>query len=235
MSAPSKPSTEYYVAQKSRLLKTLDKSMKYIRKTLTSHYGTDFAHQIVAEARQEFEHLLPELPYIGGKKNRLTRNLVFSAAALALYRALKAHGKTVKETGKILYDAVEAEAATMSRLKRWLVQRLIWSRYMKNKLKKMCLESQQRVYPENWVAFYIEGDNDTFDIGIDYTECAICKFLHQQDADELTPYLCLLDFPMSKARGTGLVRTTTLAEGGKRCDFRLKRGREVTQGRPQTP
>ena len=229
MSDPKLP-TEYYVAQKSRLLKALDKSLKYIRQTLTSHYGTAFADQIVAEAQQEFEQLLPELPYIGGKKNRLTMILVFSAGALALYRVLKAHGKTVKETGKILYDAIEAQAATTSRLKGWMLQRLTWSRYMKNKLKKMCLESQQRLYPENWVAYYIEGDNDTFDIGIDYTECAICKFFHKHGADELTPYLCLLDFPMSKANGTGLVRTTTLAEGGNRCDFRFKRGREVTQG-----
>lgn len=225
--------TEYYVAQKSRLLKTLNKSMQHIRQTLTSHDGTAFAHQIVAAARQEFEQLLPGLPYIGGKKNPLTRNLVLAVAALALYRALKAQGKTVKEIGKILYESTEAEAATMSRLRRWLLQRLIWSHYTKNKLKNLCLDSQQRVYPENWVAYYIEGDNDTFDFGIDYTECAICKFLHKQGADELAPYLCLLDFPMSKAKGTGLMRTTTLADGGDRCDFRFKRGRQVTQGWPQ--
>ena len=231
MPDPSKPPTEYYVAQKSHLLKTLDKSMKHVQQTLIAHYGTDVAHQIAAETRQEFEQLLPQIPYIGGKKNRLTMNLVLSAAALALYRVMKAHGKPVKETGKILYNATEAEATTTSRPKNWLIRRLMWSRFMKNKLKKLCLESQQRVYPENWVAYYVEGDNDTFDFGIDYTECAICKFLHKQDADELTPYLCLLDFPMSKANGTGLVRTTTLAEGGTRCDFRLKRDREVTQGR----
>lgn len=47
---------------------------------------------------------------------------------------------------------------------------------------------------------------------------------------ELAPYPCRIDFPTARAEGTGLERTTTLASGGKVCDFRYKQGREVTRG-----
>jgi len=43
----------------------------------------------------------------------------------------------------------------------------------------------------------------------------------------LTPYLCLGDFPASQAYDSGLVRITTLARGGPRCDFRFKKGRPI--------
>jgi hypothetical protein len=44
--------------------------------------------------------------------------------------------------------------------------------------------------------------------------------------------MCLTDFAVSKALGMGLIRTTTIAEGGVKCDFRYKRGRETMQSRP---
>jgi hypothetical protein len=51
----------------------------------------------VAEARQEYKSLIPQLPYIDGKYNPHTRLIVASAMFLALYKALKRHGKPVEE------------------------------------------------------------------------------------------------------------------------------------------
>jgi hypothetical protein len=83
-----------------------------------------------------------------------------------------------------------------------------------------------------WVWSFVEGDGAEFDFGTDITECAIKKFLCAQGADELTPYLCRIDFAVSRAFGMGLSRTMTIAEGGEKCDFRYKRGRETKQGWP---
>jgi len=58
---------------------------------------------------------------------------------------------------------------------------------------------------------------------VDYTECAICKFFAAQDAAELTPTICALDFDVNAALEIDLQRTTTLAEGGPKCDFRFSR------------
>ena len=38
------------------------------------------------------------------------------------------------------------------------------------------------------------------------------------------PYHCAADMLYSDKLGWGLIRTQTLAEGAKRCDFRFKRG-----------
>jgi hypothetical protein len=75
----------------------------------------------------------------------------------------------------------------------------------------------------DWVYSVAEGDGQAFDWGIDQVECGILKFYAAQDAEDLTRYVCALDFIASDYFGWGLVRTSTLAEGGQRCDFRFKR------------
>ena len=48
-----------------------------------------------------------------------------------------------------------------------------------------------------------------------------------EGAPELAPYLCLIDILYSEKFGWGLMRTTTLADGDERCDFRFKKGGET--------
>jgi hypothetical protein len=50
------------------------------------------------------------------------------------------------------------------------------------------------------------------------------KFLQQQGAPELGPYLCAADLVYSEMLDWGLIRTQTLAEGADKCDFRFKKG-----------
>lgn len=226
---------DYYTSRKPHLLKDFDNMIKRVRKVLASYFGDDLADIIIEEARQEFEALIPELPYIGGKKNPLEENPVGSAYCLALYRVLKNHGKTVEEAGKIVYETGEEylrSSSIFSKLKLRVLSRLMFTKLGKYLIKRWAAESQKRRYPGDWVYTYVEGDGKEFDFGIDYTECGICKFFHAQGADEFMPFMCLLDFPHSKASSSGLVRTMTLAEGAEKCDFRFKRSREVKQGWP---
>ena len=220
---------DYYVAQRAKLLRDFDNFAKHGSKILVSHYGDELAGSILQEARVEYEALIPYIPYVGGKKNVLTTNLIQSAWALALFRVLKLRGKTAEETGKICYEMVEAQLYSHPRFLLTLVGRWYFARH-RSSMKKGAGESQRRLYPEDWVWSFVQGDGKEFDFGYDMAECAICKFFHAQGADELTPYLCRTDFAVSKALGTGLIRTTTIAEGGEKCDFRYRRGRETKQG-----
>lgn len=220
----------YYTSQKPRLLKDFDKFMgKYGRKVLSSKLGDDLGDIVLKEARKEFESLIPKLPYIGGKKNPCTMYLIQSAWALALYRALKNHGKTLEEAGKMVYDAVDLQIHSYPKF----LLRLV-GRWQMNKctLRRQAAEAQKRTYPQDWVGSFVEGDGREFDFGIDFMECGVSKFLSTEGADEFAPYLCLTDFPVSEAMGTGLVRTMTIGEGAEKCDFRYKRGRPVRQGWP---
>jgi hypothetical protein len=224
---------DYYVAQKSKLLRDFDESSgKLGRRILASHFGDDLTDTILKEAYHEYEALIPKLPYVGGEKNIWTRNLIGSTQFLALYRAMKIHGKTAEEAGRISYEIVEALLYSQPVSSRRLSGRRSFMKSFLNELKKQAEESQKRLYPEDWVWSFVEGDGKEFDYGTDITDCAIAKFFHAQGADELAPYMCLIDFAFSKALGLGLVRTMAIAEGGEKCDFRYKRGRATRQGWP---
>ena len=223
-------SDDYYVAQKSKLLRDFDKNKKHAGRILASHYG-DLADAIWNEAHREYEDLIPKIPYIGGRKNPIQAYLIQSTWALALFRALKNRGRTAEETGNICYEMIEAQLYSYPRLLRNLFGRWYFRRYRLS-MEKGAAESQKRPYPENSLWRFVQGDGKEFDFGMDMRECAICKFFHAQGADELTPYMCLTDFAVSKALSMGLVRASTIAEGGEKCDFRYKHGRETIQSRP---
>jgi hypothetical protein len=196
------------------------------REVLAVRFGDDLAETIHTETWQEYQSLLPEVPYIGGEKNLNSGNLLASAYTLAVYRVLQAHGQTTEEVGQVTYEAYEA-ASGLPGWVRAVVGRLQYGKKDQEQWRAQAAESQKRQYPGDWVFTFVEGDGEEFDYGLDFTECGICKFYHAQEADELTPYLCLMDSVVSKAFGRGLVRHKTLAEGADVCDFRYKAGRET--------
>ncbi len=73
----------------------------------------------------------------------------------------------------------------------------------------------------------VDGDGRDFEWGLDYTECAIVKYLSREGAPEIAPYGCWVDYPAYAAMGVKLIRTETIAQGGQRCDFRFSRGQPV--------
>jgi hypothetical protein len=225
--APAAPaSANYYVANKTRIIQDLDPILRQMRKLTAQSHGEALAAAVASETMAEFERLLPQLPYIGGDRNTLTDTLIHSTGALAFYRVMKTHSQPVQEIGRLLYRTIESMALQSSTLS-GLNGQMAGSKAPQNQFKRMAEASQKRLYPDDWVLAFVEGDGKTFDFGVDYTECGLCKFNHAQDADELTPFLCLGDFPVSQVYDTGLVRTTTIARGGSRCDFRFKGGRPI--------
>jgi hypothetical protein len=217
----------HYLSKKSELLKGHDKGTKSLRKLLAPHFDDDHTNTILMEAHQEFESIIPEIPYIGGDENFNTKNLIMASSLLATYRVLKAHGKSVEEIGKIIYEMCEAMVDYPTFIL-GLIGRLRYGKGYEEKLKQWATESQKRRYPGDWVSEFVEGEGREFDYGFDVTECGILKFFHAQGADEIVPYICVsMDGVFSKAFNRGLVRTMTLAEGYDRCDFRYKRGRET--------
>jgi hypothetical protein len=216
---------DYYVSRKRKLLKEFDKTLERVRGLFVSCYGKD-SEAMLHEARQEYEALIPQLPYIGGKQP-FTQFLISTAWFLSMYRVLKRRGETVEEVGQFLYQASEAYLQAHPRFLRRFVGFMTFSPRYLRRVKKRALESHERQYPGDYVYDYVAGDGETFDYGVDYVECGSVKFLTQQGAPELAPYICPVDILYSEALGWGLQRTMTLAEGAERCDFRFKQGGET--------
>jgi hypothetical protein len=186
------------------------------------------AEDVVKETIQRFEALLPDIPYIGGDENILTENLYLSAAMLAMYQSLKAQGKSVEETARLIY--LGTSKLYNSFPFRLLLRRQgsgLFSQKRIDQRKKDAAVSRQRRFPGDWVFEIIEGDGVSFQFGVDYAECGIIKYLNQQGAPELAPYLCWLDYPMCAVMRVKLVRTETIAQGCEKCNFRFSRGPAV--------
>jgi len=204
-----------------RLAGKFDRMLKRSGDGLNARFGEEEAGAMRREMLDEYRRLILEVPSIGGRKNMLSGTLIGTAQPLAVFRVVIRHGGTAEETGGLLRREIETQLGRIPRALRHAMGRYRFSRLKIRQFERAARRSQTRRYPDDWVFEVVEGDGETFDTGVDHIECGIVKFLHAHDADELTPYICDLDYVLAEAMGYGLRRTKTLAWGCDRCDFRL--------------
>lgn len=218
----------WYLQHKSRIMREARLAIRHFRKLFVKVYGKEAGEAIAKDTMQRFEALLPDIPYIGGNENRLTASLYMTAAMLAMYQALRARGESAEGAARLIYlGAASFYGSFPTRLLLRWQGRKQFSRKRIEQRRRDAAVSQRRRYPDDWVFDFVEGDERTFEWGLDYTECGVVKYLRRQGAPELVPYLCWLDYPIFAASRVKLVRTETLAQGCQRCDFRFSRGQPV--------
>ena len=196
------------------------------QKVFSARFGDDLSATLIVETKQAYEDLRPKIPYTGGKENMFTEWLDYGAYYLAMHQVLSARGHDIDDVGTLIFKTYKM----MADYPKWFLSIVGCLKYGKNyeeKLKDAAAASQQRKYPGDFVSSFIEGDDKTFDYGLDITECGICKLYSAHGAQRLSRYMCLSDYVISKAFNRGLVRYTTIAEGAEKCDFRFKKGRET--------
>jgi len=231
--------------QTEKLVAGLDGYLERLADDLIARFGEETAAVMWGEILEEYRRLIPEVPYVGGWRDSHSGHLTLTARALALHRVVIRHGGSVEDSGWLLHRMMETEMERIPRLIRHGYGRFRFTRLGKWWEEAGARKSQAREYPGDWVSERIEGDGETFDFGIDHTECGNVKYLNAQDADELTPYICNLEYVTIKAMGFGVQRTKTLAWGCDRCDFRFSKNgvtsapwppefTERTCGEPQT-
>jgi hypothetical protein len=229
---PQPNHNEYYLKQKDKLLKGHRKMMAIGKPLMTARYGAETAVSIIAGSTTEFEQLIPQIPYIGGKENSLTDTMIQISSLLALYRVLKRHGRSVAEIGELTYEMAQAWVDRYPKFVRHLIGRFYMSGFNRRRQQEKALISQEHEHPENFVTEFVAGDGDSFDWGINYLECGIVKFFARQGAEDLTPYMCQIDYLLFPAMGIGLQRTGTIGQGCTHCDFRFKTGGQTPPAWP---
>ncbi len=217
------PAVNYYMRRREQLLRQFDSYTKRVRPVLVRYLGKGNVETMMRETRAEYRNLIPQLPDIGGKQP-FTQFLVFTGLWLALYRVARLRGKSVEQVGELIYEICRAFLRGYPVFLTRLMGGVSFSPSYLQKLRKRAAESWRSRSADDYVYNFIEGDGEKFDYGVDYFQCAGCKFLTSQGAPELAPYLCPVDILYSEALGWGLQRTMTLAEGASRCDFRFKKG-----------
>ena len=228
-----------------KLVHGLDQSLDRLADELVARFGEETAAAMRTGILEEYRRLIPGVPYLGGRRDGHSSNLTLTSRALALHLVVLRHGGTVEDSGWLLRRMMETYMERIPRLLRHGYGRFRFTRLGKWQEDAAARKSQAREYPGDWVYERFDGDGETFDFGVDNTECGNVKYLNAQDADELCPYICDLEYVVTKAMGIGVERTKTLAWGCDRCDFRFsKHGvtsapwppefTERTCGEPQT-
>jgi len=224
----------YYNARKEKLLKDFDRTSALIKNSLVARYGQEFASTLQREVRQEYEKLIPEIPYIKGLRARaLNTFLLISVQELAVYKAMMKHGKPPGEVWELCHEALRFRLAEVPQWKRWLLRRFMFSRLVRKIVARRARQKQKGRFGDFEIEYLI-GDGDEFDFGVNYLQCGNITLVKGHGGEEFAPYVCMSDIALSDAMGWGLIRTETLADGCPHCDFRFKE-RAATQISSKTP
>jgi len=221
--------SHYYLKNRVALTTAFRQVLEGVSAFLEPEFGKEATKKILADALKRFEKLVSYLPDVGGEKNWDAQYLPIAAWCVALYEPLKECGKSAEYVGRLLYDLRKYELTNTPAQLLKKEGEAFFTAEAREKMRKWAAWTQKREYPANWVARFIEGEGTAFDFGYDYSECAIVKYFSSQGVSELAPYFCLNDFTQSQALGTGLRRSKTIAQGDGVCNFRYKKGRQVTQ------
>jgi hypothetical protein len=216
-------------AEQRRRAAVFDSMRDGIAQCLVPRLGKDAAQATALACAARFAELLPRLPDIGGAANRNQEYLVQAAWLIAMSKAVKAAGLAAADAGRVLYDLYGQELAATPEKDLRARGAAYFSPDSYAALRAWAAATRQRRYPGDWVATAVFGNGEDFDVGHDYAQCGALLLFRAHGEADAAPYFCLNDFLLSRSEGTGLRRVHTLAQGDPLCDFRYKRGREVTQ------
>jgi hypothetical protein len=225
--------TAYYLQKKAMIMRGFDLTVSLQKRSLAPRFDGAKIDGWLAQSRAMLESLIPQFPYIGGAENEFTKYLVRPSMLIPLVRILRDEGVPARQVGQIIYEMVAVGYDFIPAPLRWWQARVCFSEKKKAQWRRTARQTQSRRYPGDWVCKYVEGDGETFEYGLDVTECGLLKFWHAQGVKEFVPYLCLTDWALWQSLGIEVKRTQTLANGGDCCDYRyIGRSKDVSGGWP---
>ena len=222
----------YYIKNKGKILKKFDKILRSTIQTVESYFEPSEMDKLRNKIRKEFEQILPDLPFVGSDENKYTFNLIGCGFMLAIIKVLEAEGLNQEKIGKIIYDGRELMVESFSKLMKWIIRKVFFSKYFFKKLKKNAERIEERKNPDDWVIEVFEGNGNGFDFGYNIHECAICKYYTKMGYERYMPYLCISDFATYRCLGIGFMRNQAIGHGASKCDFRYKKGYQTPSGWP---
>lgn len=96
--------TNYYVSNSEKFTTGFEKTLKAAESYLKTKYRDETAQEICKSARNEFTHLLPDLPYIGGDKHTGTKWMLLSGHWVAFLRPMRDKGYSTQSAAQMMYD-----------------------------------------------------------------------------------------------------------------------------------
>jgi len=223
--------SEYYIRREKFLMRGFDWISKRMGRRLEFHYGADFADETISATREEFQRIIPQLPYIGGIRNVFTPVIVVNGWMVALHRAMRLRGKSTEDVVHICCEVSDDFfAAVPSRLLRF-IGRLAFTPISRWFFKRQAARSQDRRYDEDFV-YEVKANGSDYDLALVFSECAVNKFYDAQGEEELKPYCNFFDVTYSRFMGMGVNANDSIGAGCKYCNMRFNRDVPTTIPEP---
>ncbi|MHA2128271.1 MAG: L-2-amino-thiazoline-4-carboxylic acid hydrolase [Promethearchaeota archaeon] len=232
---PIKVISDFYIKKKQILIAQFENYLQIVKELLKKKFSDPKAEELINQMRKEYESIIPEIPYIGGRKNVFTNVLIDKVSTLAIIRILEKEGYSFREIGEFNNQYAE----NIFQIRKDSIEKVgqdpLAQSFDKGAIalfKKYCINSLKKDYPDDWVMEFVEGDGMNFDYGFNISECGILKAYKKLGAEKYVPFLCLYDLAMAHTMGFGLNRTQTLANGAPKCDHRYLRSGKTSRAWP---
>jgi hypothetical protein len=214
----------FYVRKKSKFMTSFDERLTVVNEELHKKFDTKKSEELINQMKAEFEKILPDIPYIGGQKNPTTLVLVKCISDLVIFRILERASFSFREIGEFHYNYVIADhklrKEALEKAGRDPTQYPFDPVYMDYQ-KKLTEETQLKLYPNDWVMDFVEGDGKTFEWGWNIHECGVQKAYIKLGAEKYLPFICLGDYYEAEGLGFGFSRDQTLGFGAPLCTHRF--------------
>lgn len=217
----------YYAKRKPVIIATFEEALRAsaaLFDSLVPQHPIDMLKPLVLA---ELDRMLLTLPYVGGETGRMTPFFEQAASFFALGRVLRRLGVSMEVTASLMRQTFLSKLQGISQTQRLELGRQWLSEDNKAYLRVAALASDAGKSTGDFVYQFVEPgqteSGQTFEFGLDYSECGFCKLCKANGDEELLPVMCSIDKEIYAIRGVELFRSTTLASGANRCDFRFRR------------
>ena len=205
----------------------MDDYKKYFAISIKENYPGDF-NKIIATINDYFKIISIDTGFASTSSNPIDKRLDFSSYFLALIKTLDEKGESFDDIRKICLEIVTEYVRPKNKfqqlLKRLpvLITNTLLAAVIINAFNKRINHNPN---PAGFVANIITDKAETYGLGygFDILECGICKLFAKHNYNKYASILCEVDEITSGFAGLKLIRTGTIANGAKKCDFRFKK------------
>lgn len=198
---------------------------KYFTKAIHRRFPIDAA-DVVAQVDGQFAQIHPHVAFAATSINPMDKRLGFSAYFLALIQTLEGRGLGFDEIKDIClaitYDFVTPKNAVQAWFKK-LPVKLLGSKIGKGLMQVFSRKISRLDNAEGFRATVAPVNNNEYILAMDIRECGICKLFAKYNAVKYATILCEVDKLTSNLAGLEMVRSSTIAYGADKCDFRWKK------------
>lgn len=200
---------------------------KYFTQFIKKNYPKEF-NKVTANTDKHYKNISADMTFAKTSNNPLDKRLDFSSYFLALIKTLNEKGETFDIIRKICLEIVTEYVRPKNNIQQFF-KRLpakLTNTWLANIIiKSLNKKISQNSSPDGFVANIITDKQATYGLGygIDILECGICKLFKKHNYQKYASILCEVDAITSGLAGLKLIRTGTIANGAKKCDFRFKK------------